>query len=1160
MNEQLADVIYLPASGLGNIDTINMTVSCELMKNQLPASMIEPSGNILVAQDDQSNALIFTIGMDGVFRLLKFENGTSSGFTEIVLSTGFEAYDRAISFDLSQDTQGRISIAVALQRTGTTNTDVFLAAKLSNDDTKTNWSTFFSLCKKIEGVDSAFTAANIMVGKTDNGKAPLVIVSGNINNIEFYYQINSSESYTAVSLAFPQNVHNPAAIELGYAFGQIGKFFLYEIGGSETILCQTMADEWLDSVTYDFSPGNADIPAEYRNLNYNCMATTAGAESNPFSISSDLYVGTDKGIILFKGAKIKNGGFQVVTDTIKNVRQVVVKEDANNISVWAMASPNRLYYIYGEKKGGEYVWNDPILFNSQTIHIAPIRKQSTFTNELYLVDQEENLMHCWQDPNSTIWNERKINTQADSFLLDFNSFTTQITITDQHGGIVPQAEVYLKSSEWIFVNINGKTYSLDVDNPAKVVTDSRGMINIIQMTEDISTPIIHLDAAFLDKTVNIYQNGKIEKGLAEIESGEDIQNAKDANGDPILTTEQSPDTLNGVSANLGVLSSAASSNKEGEVQEGHLFISLTEKGTLESNSLDVSHIPADFMVGMKYTKRSWKRFDELDNDFIKTGNVFDDIVTTTGDALVWMENLAESGISYISEGVTYLEEGVSFVIRKVGDVLQFVLTIADEILTIALDSFIAVFKVVSWILDLIGIDLGAILRWLGSLLGFDDIWETHKVIAALLENGVAYGAEKMETQLDSLKTYVEQAFDNLDSEMFNAVLPTAVKQQSLSQENSNNILNSSAGNWIFSQIMHNNLLSGGGGSVVNNNAFDRFVTDTIEPAVKDMLISLEQVFEDFSNILAGDVNAVYAMLPDLFDLVINPIKTIMVGIIDLLEDLIGYVQTALTGKSDMPFLSEMYKLFSLMATGSAGSSPSVVNGIALLVAIPYTYMYKAIKGKAPFENGTKGMTSSSYFSDLFGAQPSPFILAGASNAALDYSKYGGAIGAFAAVPASIISLLSAAADSPSDGKLSWSDKVGLGLSMLSASLTFPILKKDENNDAYNLNKDAWFLSLIKDMCFPFIKEKEIAAGLSGVVNVIILGETLAANIINKDDGWAYSQNILSNCGGSAAYGGAATKQTVVSVLGGGIAWAGAIVGMAHALDSDEIVHLINPAG
>lgn len=1160
MNEQLADVISLPASGLGSIATINMTVSCELMKNQLPASMVEPNGDILVAQDDQSNALIFTVGMDGVFRLLKFENGTSSGFTEVVLSTGFEAYDKAISFDLSQDTQGRISIAVAMQRAGTTNTVVFLASKLSNDDTKTDWSTFCSLCKKIEGVDSSFTADNIMVGKTDNGKAPLVIVSGNINNNEFYYQINSSESYTAVKLEFPQNVHNPAAIELGYAFGQIGKFFLYEIGGSETVVCQTIADEWLGSMTYDFSPGNADIPAEYRNLNYNCIATTAGEETNPFSISSDLYVGTDKGIILFKEAKIKNGGFQVVTDTIKDVHQLVVKEDANNISVWAIASPNQLYYIYGEKKGGEYVWNDPVIFNSNTIHIAPIRKQSTFANELYLVDQEENLMHFWQDPNSTIWNERKINTQGNSFLLDFNSFTTQITITDQHGGVVPEAEVYLKSSDWIFVNINGKTYSLDVDNPAKVTTDSRGMISIIQMTEDISTPIIHLDARFLDKTVNIYQNGKIEKGLSEVQSGEDIQNAKDANGDPILSTEQSLDTLNGVSANLGALSSAASSNKEGEVQEGHLFISLTEKGTLESNSLDVSHIPAGFVMGMKYTKKSWKKFDELDNDFIKTGNVFDDIVATTGDALVWMENLAESGISYVSEGVTYLEEGVSFVIRKVGDVLQFVLTVAGEILTIALDSFIAVFKVVSWILDLVGIDLGAILRWLGSLLGFDDIWKTHQVIAALLENGVAYGAEKIETQLETLKTYVEQTFDNLDSQLFNTVLPAAVQHQSLSQGNSNNILNSSAGNWIFSQIMHNNLLSGGGGSAVDNNAFDQFVTSTIEPAVKDMLISLERVFEDFSNVLAGDVNAVYAMLPDLFDLIIDPIKTIILGIIDLLEDLIGYVQTALTGKSEMPFLSEMYKLFSMMATGSEGSSPSIVDAIALLVAIPYTYMYQAIKGEAPFEDGTKGMTSASYFSDLFGAQSSPFILAGASNAALNYSRYGGSIAAFAAIPASVISLLSATSDGPSDGKLNWSDKVGLGLSMLSASLTVPILKKDENNAANGLNINAWLLSLIKDMCFPFMKNKELAAGLSGVCSVIILGETLAANIINKDDGWAYSQNILSNCGGSAAYGGAATKQGVVSMLGGGIAYSGAILGMVNALNSDEVIHLINPAG
>ncbi|MDV7699266.1 hypothetical protein N6B72_20285 [Chryseobacterium soli] len=1180
MEKHLSDLLTLPASGLQDITSVQMLVSCELMKNQLPASPIEPNDNIQVAQDSNGQPLIFTIGTDGVFRMLRFANGSSEGYTSLDLLSGLTGYDKAITFDLSEDLAGRISIAFALKRQNSNFTDLFIAENIPGDS---DWSAFAASCKKIQGIDSSFTADHIRLGATDINNCALILISGNINSNEYYYQVNGSDLGT-VKMELPENVHQPTEIETGFAFGQKGKFFLYNIGGSQTLECTTLADKFEGSIVYDFSPGNASIPAAYRNLVYNCMATATGRETNPMLISSDLYVGTNQGIILFNGCRINNGGFQLVTDQVKDVHQLYITEDANSISLWAMASPSRLYYIYGKKDANGYTWNDAILFNSGITHIAPIRNKTTLTNELYLVDQNENLIHCWQDPASTIWNQRTLNTKKEAFLLDFNSFTTQVTLADQNGKILAGQQLAISSSEWLFVTINGKVYSLDIDTPAIVPTDSRGMINIIQMTDHIAAPIFHFEAPFLNKVVNIYPNGKIEKSLSVITSGDDLKNAKDPNGNPVLTTVPSGDTLDGVAANLSQMTTAAATHKTGQVKDGDLFVSVTDKGVKESGKLNLSHLPDNFMIGMKLSDGIWQPHTESIG--LMKNSVFDDILTFAGDAFQWLENAFVDGIKLIEKGVTYLKDGVNFVISKVGDVLHFVLTIADKVLTIVLDTMVTVFKAINWVLQLIGIDLQAILRWLGHLLGLDDIWETHKVIAALMTNAVSYGTVLVENGLDQLEAFLSKTLNDAENLVLNQVLPAGISTQSLSQSNSlDNPLNSSAGNWIFSQIANNGLFNGGSAGSVSHNPFEQFANDVITPTVSALITDLENTFKDFTGLLAGNVDDAFKMIRDLIKMIIDPIKTIILGIIKFLKELTGDLQAALTGSLDIPFLSTMYKYFTALL--GEKEDLTIVNAISFIIAIPYTYISKIFIGAAPFADSDYGMKSSGYFNDLFAGQPSPFKLSGnvaapeasaglirsavtatketsgASSAAINYSRIGGSIASLSSIPAGILNMISFLDDSEEPG-LSTMDKVSLGFSVVTAALTFPIKKEGQNEDSYILRTTSWVLSVIKDIGFKFIPVKKIAAGSESIVDIVILCLSLPANILNSENGWSYSQDILSNAGGSAAAGGMALKETeagpVVGVIGAGIAYFGAVIGMVNCIQSDDIVHLVNPGG
>src|SRR5581483_10096499 len=104
----------------------------------------------------------------------------------------------------------------------------------------------------------------------------------------------------------------------------------------------------------------------------------------------------------------------------------------------------------------------------------------------------------------------------------------------------------ITSSEWVYATVNGLVYSIDKDNPAEIQTDIMGNVTIITMATDVSVPIFHVEADFFDKTLNIYPNGKVEKGLKSVKTGDDLKNARTQDGQPVLSQSYDPATLDGV--------------------------------------------------------------------------------------------------------------------------------------------------------------------------------------------------------------------------------------------------------------------------------------------------------------------------------------------------------------------------------------------------------------------------------------------------------------------------------------------------------------------------------------------------------------------------------------------------------------------------------------
>ncbi|HWB49298.1 MAG TPA: hypothetical protein VG651_09325 [Stellaceae bacterium] len=972
----VVDTVVLPAPKSIPGGAVTVHVSSELMKNQQSASPIEPGKSILVAQDNSGRPLIFTIGPDRHLRLLSSDSGSVSGWAVSELSAGLTGYDAVTAFDVTEDAKGRISVAFAAKRAAAAGSDIFVAPLLDTASAGPDWSKFAALSHRVAGIDQGFVPEQIRMGASDDDGAPLVIVSGNIAGRKVYYRA-SGVGAAAVELEFPENV-NPdddglLALSCGHAFGQRGIFFLYKIGDTQTLECATLADAKEGSQHYDYSPDNPQVQPVLGGQRYNCIATAHGGGP-----SSDLYVGTDRGVYVFLNASAR--ALQKVTERLKDVREILVRQDSDNISLWVLCSPNRLYYVYG-KKGPTIDWHPPILFKDGVVHIAPLRNRRRQANELFLVDQDLNLVHFWQDPVHTLWQQRLMKAPHGNYLLDFASYTTQLHFADANGNGLAAQPLRITAAEWMYVVVNGRTYILDRDNPATVATDVMANVTIVAMAADMSTPILHVESDLFDNILNIYANGKVAKGLGAIHSGDDLRQERTQDHKPVLAAGVGPSTADGVAAQIGQLTTAGGSLVDGKRVGANIFVAVDDKK--HSGRLRSVDLPGDFVLGMRLVDSVWEPHAAARLGEHGPGGIVDDFTEFAGDALHWLDTAFVAfvdGVKLIEEGVTYLKDGVSFVIHKIDDGLQFVLTLPGRIVNIALKSLGAIFRVLGWVLKLVGIALKDLLAWLGHLFGWDDIWETHKVIAKMMTNGLDTFARHITSELEGWRAALRTEFNKIEQQLDRLAATDSLR--GLGFRNTANagdggqnssVLHSPPANWSFYQIQHGGLLDGGGAfetlaaAPAGSDPLLQFVTETAIPTLTKLGSDVGKDASDLKRLLSdggASVADIVKFAADLAKTAVEPAALLFDGFVQLLEGLLSVFRQALEDDLDIPFLSDFYELVTDLLTDGDGERLTGINGTALLLAIPLTIACKAATGEAPFHSGRFGLSDSTLFDRL----------------------------------------------------------------------------------------------------------------------------------------------------------------------------------------------------
>ncbi|MEZ5585381.1 MAG: hypothetical protein R3F37_23915 [Candidatus Competibacteraceae bacterium] len=269
------------------------------------------------------------------------------------------------------------------------------------------------------------------------------------------------------------------------------------------------------------------------------------------------------------------------------------------------------------------------------------------------------------------------------------------------------------------------------------------------------------------------------------------------------------------------------------------------------------------------------------------------------------------------KGVVKLEDGAVFLVHKIKqgaqDVLAFTLKVTDKVITVVLNTLSIVLRVVSWILKQIGAALLKILEWLGFLFIWIEIWETHKVVAAIMQSALDYAVEWTDKGLDVAQQHVDQFFATAENDVKALTLPAEYHKRSPRGDADTNRaahplvnLRSPQANFVNHHLLHGGLANGSSGTLAlsdDDNPLAQFLNDVVVPTVTQLGKSLEKDLQDLIALVSDQGKTYEDLLKlagDLANTVLKPLKTLLDGLFKFIKQLIGDIQHALEGSLDVP--------------------------------------------------------------------------------------------------------------------------------------------------------------------------------------------------------------------------------------------------------------------
>lgn len=669
------------------------------------------------------------------------------------------------------------------------------------------------------------------------------------------------------------------------------------------------------------------------------VITTVNRPYSGPGVYSDLFTAGSKLYYYDTRAQITNNAKQKRVQIPGPLLQTPKKMEAEldekrNLHLWILQSNGDLSYTYQDPRNGDN-------FTELNQFAANIGNFSSHVNEdgslhLFTVDGAAgNIVHNYMESATMTWVETPVSLPSSTDIVDTQVCMTEMSI-DTGSGDNPTdfPEFSITASKPCFAKINGKGVFLNKFTAKKIKPNFSGSIQIAQSMDSMSLARIKVESTVLEHPLEIDGNSLVQQKL-KAPTARSLRSAvaTDAYGrKPVpVTTEKDEGKLSDAARQLSQLSSAAQAggNKRGKPSKptSNSFMRVkgnaVDQGVVFSMPDGVFHIldkqeAAKFLSNKKPSEETKKKSKQSEWSFS------------------WFMKQIEKGVM----------TAVDFFVEIIDDDLHFFVDIGGEFLRFVVDTVEDLMPWLGVVWKWIKAGLKQVLKWIGDLIGIEDILDTTRALKKITNDGIKYFAD---TLLESLQDKVDDQFESLKNVVrsFNSkeLLGDAYDTTQSDVEKDSNGTSALMKNQKFTHYTNH----------LQNGTFDSstFADDpptngptNIDDTDIDSVEWTDLLGKIMNLTTSSSVGQMLDAIQDILEGIIDLAQSAIDGMFDVVRKAIHYLQEFLNSPASIPLIGPIIEALT-------GERISAMDFVCFLIAAPMTWIWKLTNdGKPPFPGGS----------------------------------------------------------------------------------------------------------------------------------------------------------------------------------------------------------------
>lgn len=904
---------------------VKVSHTTRLMQDFQPVRPVDATGDLRALRVDD-RPLVFSVGTDKVLHMIyQMDSDSGQGWTRRTL-LGMDDDVEVTAFGVAQDPfkAGLFRISAAVQ----TSRGPVLYCSRPIDFDLVDWkdaAAVAALWRSLPLPDSESRVDEVRVDKS--GK---VLIATSSRDHPAAYLIFDYDRQTLQEYGLPEAGARIHQVVLGKAFGMDGIFLLYDVGTDDRTLLFT------------------SFPHPRFNRTFKRRYNIKGAVNDFFVVSDggafDKLYTCGEAVSVF----YDNSDMEVIAkDSDITFNQIRVVEEDGKTTVWLQGNSENsldhgLYYVTNQYAVGDSVttrWTSPLLMMSN-VAVFACEKQQYISNHLFTVSSSNTLQHLYQDRATTLWRKQFITLEDTNAAEEISSYfmTANFSGLDREKRNV----VKVSASSTVYASVNESNVII---GPRKSVFVDLGIdaeICVAIPVENISAPDVVLTADFIPGgSETIKTTEKALNDLAAYQSGQELRDAKDANGKPIFTDEEDAPSVESLEKVMFVtkelLEHAKTLSTSSSISSPSTsFADSDDEENEIGKRISIEQAGEDIAVTEEKIEKK-ERGVRSRSVFSGGGNSMGDFFSAVGDAI---------------------KDGFKWVIEKTASGLRFLIEIGGKFIDYAVKAYEEVVAFVAYLFERIKVAWEKLKRFISFLFNFDDIIKCKRIFKKLTNVGIDFVKNKMGGARDAMNDFADEAKASLGAEALNDNIRESFGGKTIRGETSKAeddessaepAANSSEGKWMNRKVKQST-------EQQSDKPFEGELIDLLDSVGKVFTDTVENV-EFFAAELKDSIMKLFRGEMDIAEFMIKIFKTVAAVLIDTVQNVanvafdvlqigLTLVRGVLNFKLRIPVLSS---LLEKMIPGSKFEA-SLLDVICFVGAVPATIVYKLATNRAPHQD------------------------------------------------------------------------------------------------------------------------------------------------------------------------------------------------------------------